>query len=71
MPDPAPSPLAGIEIRPFVYLANTRYAFRDLHELRVSPELHAKLKAAGPGEMEKLFEGVTILDLRKYRVCKG
>lgn len=61
----------GFEIRPYEYLSHTSFAFIDLHEILVSPELHAKLRAAGPGEVEKCFEGITLLDLRKYRECKG
>lgn len=61
----------GFEIRPYEYLSRTRFAFIDLHEIRVSPELYAKLRAAGPGDVEKCFEGITLLDLRKYRISRG
>lgn len=65
------SPLVGIAIRSCPFLAGTSLAYLDIHELQVSPELCEKLRAAKAGDIEKCFEGVTILNLREYRECKG
>ena len=46
-------------------------AYLDLHELQVSPELCEKLRAAKAGEVEKCFDGITILNLRQYSECRG
>lgn len=60
----------GLEIRPYAYLANTKFAFLDLNLLRVSPELFEKIQNCKDGEVEAQFQGIKILDLRKYQICR-
>lgn len=62
--------MAGLEVRPYAYLANTKFAFLDLKSLRVSPELFERIKTCRGDEVEAQFQGITILDLRKYQVCR-
>lgn len=60
----------GLEIRPYAYLANTKFAFLDLNSLRVSPELFERIQNCKDGELEAQFQGIKILDLRKYQICR-
>lgn len=60
----------GLEVRPYAYLANTKFAFLDLNSLRVSPELFERIKNCEENEVEMQFKGIKILDLRKYQICR-